>query len=348
MIYPVLGLQSPLTHWCSQVVLQLVRMRDRSALKFHADVATDVLRHLLVAEASSVITMSRPDRVVRDAILGSGRAYVMSTASPRASVAYLAHHHGFASIDATRGVLGDVASLLSLVESNRRLVVLPEHATGRAAETVSRIASHFGLTCNDGIAATIAADCAAAFSPDELTGAVEFDSELDLEERRAVHGALDGLNHALVDGSYDKVVAARRFFTADVTGAAPLEPIDATGRNRLLIYGPFLALPAGDWTARCVYSFSEGLVGTPMTVDVIHFSGALVELARTSFAVTAPGRLDVNVRFQHVEPSAVLEVRLFSDRAIFDGTISLGFVEFSRNRVAPHSTDEVQKIAELA
>lgn len=302
---------------------------------FHVDAAGDLLRNMLSADSPAVVTSSRPDNLVRAALLGSGRRYVLSAAPPLSSIEHLVRH-GAPPLDATRGVLGDLAALFSLADRSGDGLVTQQGVAEDAPGTIGRIARHLELGCSrqdaESIAEAIASDLVVSNSePSTFSG-------IDREDQAAVVGAADGLSAALSDGRYERLVTTRRFFTETATGGAPLEPIDATGRNRLLIYGPFVSLPAGDWTARCVYSFSPGLIGTPMTVDVIHFVGGFTELARTSFVVTSAGRFDVDVRFVLTEPSAVLEIRLFSDKAIFDGTISLGYVEFRRTPEAGSSS----------
>lgn len=327
MIFPVLGLQAPLTFWCCRAVTELVARSRGQARVFHADGAGDLLRNILSADTPAVATSSRPDNLMRQALLASGRRFILSAAQPQASIEHLIGN-GAAPLDATRGVLADLAALYGLVAANKDGIVTQDDVLRDAAGTVSRIARRLALECSPEDAGAIADAISSALVP-TAPGAVA-PSSIDREDQAAVAGAVDSLTTALSDGRYERLVATRRFFTETATGGAPLEPIDATGRNRLLIYGPFISLPAGDWTAHCVYSFSPGLVGTPMTVDVIHFVGGFTELARTSFVVTSAGRFDVDVRFAHTEPSATLEIRLFSEKAIFDGTISLGYVEFRR------------------
>jgi hypothetical protein len=216
---------------------------------------------------------------------------------------------------------------MPLVDAPGRLM-LPSGAEGSGPGSVQAIASHFGVECSEDEARAIHEAALPQLAETETARALEFSRD----EEVAVAGAVDGLNGILVDGRFERIAATRHFFTYAGSGKPPLDQVDATGRNQLLLFGPYISLPPGDWTARCVYGFSEGLVGTPMSIDVVHFLGGFHELARTSFTVTSSGRLDVNVRFLHTEPSALLEVRLFVDRAVFDGTVSFGFVEFRRNK----------------
>lgn len=337
MIYPVLGLQSPLLGWCRAVLVQVLQGARREACAVHVDRAEDLLRELMTRDGPLVITSSRPDGTVRRAVTEARRPFIVAAASPRDSVGHLIAHD-VAPLDATRGVLGDLASLVELSARAEGLAVTFRDAAEDGARTVTAIARHFGVECGDSRAAAVAEACSGLLAANPAVRVP------DAGERVGVEAALAGLDGALSGASVDRIVVTRHFFRADPDGRPSVDALDATGRNRLLVFGPFVALPAGDWTARCAYSFSDGIVGTPMSVDVIHFVGGMRELARTSFVVTSPGRLDVNVRFVHDEPSASIEVRLFCDRAIFDGTISFGFVEFSRNAAEPDTLAEVQSL----
>jgi hypothetical protein len=295
--------------------------------------SADLLRELLAEEAPTVVTTSRPDRGIVQAVERSGRPFVLSAAPPISSAAHQHAETAGPVSELIREVMADTSALASLANAPGRLVIDIE-AAANGADTIQTIAAHLGLTCDSSEAAAINARIKTAIGSEiaERSRDLTERAPLSREEELALEGALAGLDRTLIDGSIGKIVATRLLFHIEGSPEPPLGLVDATGRNRLLLYGPFLPLPLGDWTARCVYSFSPGLIGTPMSVDVIHFGGGFHELARSSFTITSGGRFDVNVRFVHTEPSGRLEVRLFNDRAVFDGTLSLGFIEFTKNR----------------
>jgi hypothetical protein len=209
------------------------------------------------------------------------------------------------------------------------------------------------MACSDSLAEDIdnrvrAESTARNFERPATSATDQVGSGSEREETLAVEAAVTGLASLLSDGQRGRVVATRRLFTVTDTGASPVGPIDATGRRRLLVHGPYLSLPPGDWTARCVYGFSAGMVGTQLSTDVSHVLGGPHELARTTFNVTAPGRLDVNIRFVHADPAARLEVRLFCDRTIFDGQVSVGLVEFTPSAPEPIGSGDLEEMLTTA
>lgn len=347
MMFLVLGPKAPLTAWCQWVVSALCQTSFGAVRDIRAETAQDLLRELLTSSEPGVVTLSRPDVIVTDAVVASGRPFLLAAPAPRSSVEFLVRETGASHLDAVRHVLADLSTLAALARAEGRLVIEAESVSKDAPATIGRIAAHLGLTCTRGEAAALSSAAAPLLfgRPDDP----EFGTRptWTSEENLIIEGAVNGFRHVLTTGRFDSIVAARHFFRIGGGGEIPLNAIDATGRGRLLIYGPFLSLPPGDWTARCVFSFSSGMIGIPMSVDVIHFVGGFHEMARTSFTVTSAGRLDVNVRFVHAEPAASLEIRLFSDRAVFDGTISLGYVEFNRNTAAADSPEKFIDLVEF-
>lgn len=324
MLLPIFGLDTPLLHWCGAVVSALLGQHRNDDSTIRADAAGTVLSRLMSGRGVSVLLSTRPDAIVRQALREAQLPVVLAATSSKSGVEHLISERGFGPSEAVRVVLGDLAVLAEFIDGPRTLKVTSRQAIESGAETILLIAGSFGIPCGAAEAAAIAGNAAGALQP-ESPSRVSYGAE-----QVAIDAVLDGIEGALLGEAPNRIVVTRHFFTAD-TGGAPLSAVDATGRNRLLFWGPFVPLPSGDWTARCVYSFSAGVVGTPMSIDVIQSVGGLRELARTSFVVTSAGRVDVDLRFLHDEPEAAIEVRLFSDRPIFDGTVSLGFVEFRRN-----------------
>jgi hypothetical protein len=118
-------------------------------------------------------------------------------------------------------------------------------------------------------------------------------------------------------------------FNDSTKGGKPIEgPIDATGRPQILFFGPYVHLPSGVWRARTVVAFSEQLVGQSFRIEIVSGREAST-IADRSFPIDAPGRHDLIVDFENDDYSTPLEVRLSSERGVFDGSLSLGYVEFS-------------------
>ncbi|MTI44455.1 hypothetical protein E1178_12635 [Roseibium hamelinense] len=115
-------------------------------------------------------------------------------------------------------------------------------------------------------------------------------------------------------------------------------PLDMTGRPRFIVFGPYIHIPVGTWLVRLVVSFSEEALGIPAVVDIgASDERGFRELSRTHIIASTAGRTDISLSFQNDNPLASLQVRLATEKSVFDGLIAIGFAEF-RRKVA--ETDE--------
>lgn len=146
-------------------------------------------------------------------------------------------------------------------------------------------------------------------------------------------GSLGSFRPLLVGQEPERFVVSRLLFN-DAKQEAIHGTIDVTGRAQLLAFGPYIYLPAGRWRARLVLGFSHEVEGAQLLVDVA------VDLARdiktqSAFTVATAGRQEVTLDFAHDQPMAPIEFRIFSQKAIFDGRMALGFVEVTRHQREP-------------
>jgi hypothetical protein len=99
--------------------------------------------------------------------------------------------------------------------------------------------------------------------------------------------------------------------------------VDITGRIRFLVYGPFINLPPGSWSARVVLGFSPEAAGMAYVVEV--FAGTRLTHIRVE-----PGNEDVAEVNLHFSIDAyvdhAVQIRIYNERAAFDGRLALGYV----------------------
>lgn len=158
------------------------------------------------------------------------------------------------------------------------------------------------------------------------------------QDALAIEAALTGYHSSLLAGSTGPVIATQQtFFSVDPLGVPLTGNIDATGRARCLAYGPYFSIPVGAWTLRMILAFSPDLTDVPFTVDIIRsHRRTQVEAGRVTFSAVT-GRYVAQIAFSHPEPDALLEFRLFLDRPVFDGRVSLGYAELTRAEPIPLS-----------
>jgi hypothetical protein len=95
-------------------------------------------------------------------------------------------------------------------------------------------------------------------------------------------------------------------------------PSDLTGRRRLLRHGPFIELSPGFWTAHLVFD----LMIDSARVELRFEWGTMHDVTVVTDLMTTSGRYSVSLSKLWTEP-AVAELRIWLDRAVFDGQMDL-------------------------
>lgn len=95
-------------------------------------------------------------------------------------------------------------------------------------------------------------------------------------------------------------------------------PVDLSGPARCVLYGPYLHLPPGRWSARLVLGLA-GHDGTEsFTVEIV--CGEVI--AKGSFSAQGSGLFEVRMDFTHRDPQIPIEFRLFLDAGAIYGWLS--------------------------
>jgi hypothetical protein len=153
-------------------------------------------------------------------------------------------------------------------------------------------------------------------------------AHLGEEAAAMINGAVGAYSEYLGGGLPDQITWARDLFHGE--GGKPVPSvIEITGKARNLIYGPYVALPPGDWTADLVLGFSEDAIDTTFQVDV--FAGSILNVIRTK--PTLPGVHMVSINFLIEEANDnLVEIRLYNETAAVFGQIALGHAILTRRQ----------------
>lgn len=100
---------------------------------------------------------------------------------------------------------------------------------------------------------------------------------------------------------------------------------DLTGRRRVIQYGPYLLLSAGTWTVDVVFELAMHRAITELRFEW----GILHDVDRISQRLTVSGRYSASMTHSWSEAGAV-ELRIWLDRSMFDGTLKVLSVTVSR------------------
>jgi hypothetical protein len=345
MILISIGMPSRFTEWCDGLVVRLAMGSfdtvEAAALNSLDELAAAVLQ---TRAARLVVSSRQPVIRLQTAIVDSGRPFLVALGDPRAALRDLVQRAGYDLTNATRAVASSCAAIFALTRAPRALV-LSAAAGVDPIGAATAIAEHFELPIDsDAIAGIIAELCASGLAPDDRAENAWWDG-LAEGDRAIAQGALlpFGTHMASGAGLEPFVWEPELFFVTDGSplpapaGSARL--IDITGRPRILLYGPYINLPPGAWSANVVLGFSPEAAGMSFFVEI--FAGR--QLSHTRIEPVAEQIIETNLSF--VIDQAVdqpVQIRIVNERAAFDGRLALGYVTITpQPEMRPEARDRL-------
>ncbi len=332
MVFFAIGLPSRFAEFCDELLLRIVQHRfesvERVALNSLEELAAGVIR----TSASKLVVCSRQPAVrLQTEILRAGRPFLIALGDPRTALRNMLENssEGFAA--ATRTVAGSCAAMLGIANDPNALVLRPAPASEIPA-IAAAIAERFDFSIEPDELAAIADQVAGHSISDEEDNR-RWQEQLGERERSIVNGALEPYVAYFAGGGIERLVWEPELFFAatDPAGPVPLPavgPIDVTGRPRAFIYGPYITLPPGSWSADIVLGFSAETAGTSFFIEVC--AGA--QLASTHVQPNGEQVIETSLQFTIDEAASMpVEIRVFNERAAFDGRVILGSIG-----VTPH------------
>jgi hypothetical protein len=332
MIFFSIGLPGAFAEWCDGFALQAVRRAFGATNSIVADNLEDLAIALLETRTANVIVKSRsPVGRLQRAIIDSSIRFVLALPDPREAVENLVTGSGYSLQDAVRAVGTSCASMRSFVDARSALVVEIDHGKTAALETAKAICNHLDIMIQDAEIGQIVdgLDSACFFLAKDMDRS-KWWRELTGEQRDLIDGAL--LPYMSTDSSraLESLVWGRElFFVGDAPTEAATYAVDVTGRVRCLIYGPYILIPSGAWTANVVFACSKELSGMAFMIEILSGPDRL-GMARLLPSKAGVFEVAINIT---VEKSAALpiEIRIFNERAAFDGRLGLGNVTLIQN-----------------
>lgn len=340
MIYTILGLPGPFTSWCRAVVCELLADGGETFSEKHtsgslADIATELL---LSDKDHLVISAGRPDVSLTAALKRLERPLLLALSDPRQAALYMFLGGKADERTSIRFISGDCSCLIGFDNSDHVTRLHLEDALADPLKAIEQIGVLYGLSPNASqirraLERTVA-QLAEATGPQVGGG----DPRAKLIEcfgenlGSAANHLLGGFERLLCGHRDTPLIVTKEFFLAgDPPHNHVTQPLDMTGRARFIAFGPYIHLPAGAWLLRYVVGFSGEALGTPCIVDVGISEGAVYhELTRTHMTVSSQGRVEISLSFEITEPLMSLQVRLLTEKAIFDGRMAVGYAEFRR------------------
>jgi hypothetical protein len=307
VIFCSIGLPGGFAEWCEATLVKIAEViGGRVALKVWPSVEEmlgyrplgDLLREVglaLIAEDVDqvVIGARQPDERLRLALAEADVPFILALEDPRHAVADIVARSGIDAVDATRAVANSCPFVMRYTAMTRALSLVAEEVRLNPAAAVSAIAGHFGVPLSADTAAEIARELSRAGIVPEANRGMD---QVILGERvtRIVDGALSGYGEFFAGRPMRQFTWSRELFLVIGDSRRPTEPIDVAGGSRYLIYGPYIHLPPGSWSARIVLGFSTEAVGNIFLVDACY---ANRQIGAVSFRAENAGMHTAEINF---------------------------------------------------
>ncbi|MET0676612.1 MAG: hypothetical protein ABW175_12510 [Bradyrhizobium sp.] len=94
--------------------------------------------------------------------------------------------------------------------------------------------------------------------------------------------------------------------------------VDLSGPARCVLYGPYMHLPAGAWTASVAVGLADCLGERSFTLEVV----CREVIAKGRFHCRGSGTFNTRLDFQHRHPDVPIELRLFLDAGEIYGSVT--------------------------
>lgn len=333
MIFFSVGLPGRFAEWCDVVIARLAQRALGPVEVVNLNTLEELALAMIRTAATHFVVCSRqPGGGVQTALAQAGRRFIAVLDEPRAALRDLANRPGFELVAATRAVASSCASIVSCTGIPEALVLSGAACSEDQVSTATSIARHLELDLrNDEIEEIVAGLRGEGIVPLSADDGGWWDS---LEEPRQalVNGALGAYVDHFAGSGLGKITWERDLFFISEEPATQepvpaTRPVDITGRVRFLVYGPYINLPPGSWSASVILGFSPEAAS--MTYIVEAFAGILLTYVRIE-----PGDERVLETSLHFSLDAAVDqpvqIRIRTERPAFDGRLALGYVTITR------------------
>jgi len=321
MILFCVSLPGRFGEWCDEVIWRLAETVLGPVVSTGANTVEELGSELIRTEGQHFYVGARqPGRWWRETLMATNKRFVVAVDDPRSAASDLIIRHHLEPAEASRRVASSCALIGRYIALPGALVVGSESDRSNPAATVAALARHLGLPAGATDIEKIAAEAEVAHPrPDNESGAVS-PTQLPAHSLAVINGALAPYVDFLMGGDLRKITWARDLFFEEHHQPA-IHPIDISGKIRHLIFGPYIALPPGNWVAEMVLGFSEDAVNMSFSVEV--WGGSQLSVA--SINPSGPGLTTVNLSFVIEESNVnLIEIRVMNERSAIYGRLALG------------------------
>jgi hypothetical protein len=267
-----------------------------------------------------VMGARQPDESLCATLAETDARFVLALDDPRVSFADILREINAEPRLVTRAIANSCALMTRYASLPGALTMSAERVAADSTGALFELASHLGIVVDIAEVQAIVAGSTELYPGERPPGGGACVACIPERARKMVDGALAGYT----DGVLKQIVWTRDLFCLAVDSSkAPTEVLDVSGGSRILIYGPYIQLPPGSWTAQITLGFSEEAGEYNFFVDA--YAGR--QLACTSFQPQGGGVYVTNINFFLAESSGPgVEVRVIVASENARGYLAFGHV----------------------
>ncbi len=329
MFFFCIGLPSRFGEWCQAVTAHLIGQILGPVQGIYIDTLDQFAVQAIQVEAPyTIVTSWQLAGPLCMALGEANKPFILVLDHPHHALENLVVRHGEAFLEATRAIAKSCATVVSCAAMPGALVLDAARDAPDPVATAAAIARHFGLAIGDAEIADLLGPLAETDLLPDPEAHRSWWEQLDDAQRALAAGAIDPYIARLAGGDLGPIVWERDLFYMNEEPPTESElpasrPIDVTGRPRYFLYGPYITLPPGAWSATIALGFSAEAAELSYLVEVC--TGMEVVLAAVTLQPGQQHVVEISLNFSITAPDMV-EIRMLNERAAFDGRLALGHV----------------------
>jgi hypothetical protein len=312
----VSGVATPFAYWGFRTVCCVVDAITGSALHLHVSGLEQLREGFARRDGGSVVVTSDfPDVDLGQFVKDSGLPLIVFSDETGSFLDWTVSSRAMDVAGAARFCSRTMSALAPLLLAERALLIAPHNQTPRAV--VSAIVEFLWPGRGEWLAER---------TFDHLVKVGDIDPDrADGTEGGGSGGSNDDLARAARESlvSYAPLMAGR--WPDEIVWPLDLflrpdnrpwrDPIDLTGPARAVLFGPYMHLPVGDWTARVEFEIDGAVSGVEAVTDV-RMNEVVTE---KTFAMPAKGIYGYELSFRVADPHHAVEIRLFMKKGAIEG-----------------------------
>ena len=346
MILFSLGLSCGFAEWCDVVTARLVERSLGQVTLVEANTLEEFSSAVIKAGSPFIVVGARqPVTKLYTAVAEANRGFIVALDDPRLALHEVVTRQGADIVEATRIVARSCASMVGCLSIPGALVLRANEYLNNPIAAAAAIATHLQLPSTPEDLASIV-NCLTENEswPEQGQDACWWD-QIEEARRTLVDGALEAYVTFFSGGELGPIAWERDLFFVDddeSNSARATRPVDITGKPRVLLYGPYISLPPGLWSANVALGFSREAAEMSYILEVV--VGADRQLTHVRIHPHRDRFVEANLSFSVDESvDQMIEVRVQSERAAFDGRLALGRVTISPHSRARSATQDYLK-----